>query len=418
MTLLHMTLKSLKNRRTTTLLTLLSIVISTTLLLSIEKIRLATKESFEGTLSQTDLIVGARTSPLQILLYSVFRIGDATNNIRYSTFEHFAHKEEVKFAIPISLGDSHKGFRVIGTDLTYFEFYKYRGGKGLEFLEGQPFQNIFEVVIGADVAQKLHYGIGSQIVLSHGTGEVSFQDHASTPFKIVGILKKTFTPVDQSVHVSLPAIEAIHVGWEDGAPPQAAPTEADLLKKNLNPTQITAMLIGLKSRIEVFKLKREIDQYPEEPLIGVLPGVVFTDLWRTLGFVENVLKILSLIVFLSSLLSLVLVLLSSLNERRREMAILRSMGAQPKYIFKLLFIESSLLTVSGLFLGIVLSSALTILTNPLIEKTFGLTLRSQFITYNELQILLYMLVLGLLVGVIPARSAYKKSVSDGLTVKT
>lgn len=416
MTLLRLSLKSLFNRKTTTLLTILSIAISVTLLLSLERIRLGAQESFKNTISGTDLIVGARSSPLQLLLYSVFRIGDATNNVSWESYQDLKKNPETKWTIPISLGDSHKGFRVVGTDENYFNHYKFSGGKNLSLLEGERFKNLFDVVLGYDVAQKLKYKLNDKIILAHGTG-ASFQDHAQTPFVIVGILNKTGTPVDQSVHVSLEAIEAIHVGWESGAPSKDSPTQEELLKKSLTPKSITAFFMGLNSRSGVLKIQREINTYSQEPLTAALPGVVLTSLWQNMSFMENILKLLTGLVFLTSLLSLFLVLLTSLKERRREMAILRSMGAKPFFVFMLFVFESCLVTLLGILGGILLTLIALFIAEPILVDKFGLILDLAKWTANDLIYLGLMFACSFIVGMIPAFLAYRNSLSDGLTIK-
>ncbi len=144
-----LTLKSLANRRFSALLTVLSIAVGIFLLLGVERIREITQKGFEGTISQTDLIVGARGAPLQILLYSVFHIGNPLNNVRYSSFEKYAKDPEVKWAVPLSLGDSHKGFRVIGTQGAFFEHIKTGAKKSLAFKEGRRFSSLFGFVLGS-----------------------------------------------------------------------------------------------------------------------------------------------------------------------------------------------------------------------------------------------------------------------------
>jgi putative ABC transport system permease protein len=416
MILLRLSLKSLFNRKVTTILTVLSITISVTLLLTLERIRIGAQESFKNTISGTDLIVGARSSPLQLLLYSVFRIGDATNNVSWTSYQDFKKRPDTKWTIPISLGDSHKGFRVVGTDQDYFDHYQFSGGRNLKILEGKKFETLFDVVLGYDVFEKLKYKIGDKIILAHGTG-VSFQNHADTPFTIVGILSKTGTPVDQSVHVSLEAIEAIHEGWESGAPPKNDSNPDELLKKNFKPTQITAFFMGLNSRSAVLKVQREINDYTQEPLTAALPGVVLSSLWNTLSFVENILKLLTTLVFLTSLLSLFLVLLTSLKERRREMSILRSMGAKPQFVFLLFVFESCVVTSLGILLGISVTLIALLICEPLLVDKFGLILDLTKWTSNDVMYLGMMFMAAFVVGIIPAFLAYKNSLSDGLTIK-
>ena len=213
----HLALKSGLNRMATAILTILTVALSVILLLGVERVRTEAKSSFANTISGTDLIVGGRSGQVNLLLYSVFRIGNATNNIDWKSYQEFSQHKAVKWAIPVSLGDSLKGFRVMGTNHSYFEYYRYGSKQPLTFQQGKEFNELFDVVIGADVAIKLDYKIGVQIILAHCISDGAFSRHDNLPFKIVGILAPTGTPVDKTVHVSLEAIEAIHVGWESGA---------------------------------------------------------------------------------------------------------------------------------------------------------------------------------------------------------
>ena len=164
-TILRLAIASAWNRRVTLGLTLAAITISVMMLLGVERARVAARESFAQSVSGTDLVVGARTSPVQLLLYAVFRIGDATNNVRWKSFEAISAMPAVEWAIPLSLGDSHRGFSVLGTTGAYFDHFKYGFRRPLELAEGRRFDGIFEAVIGAEVAQQLGYRLGDRIVL-------------------------------------------------------------------------------------------------------------------------------------------------------------------------------------------------------------------------------------------------------------
>ena len=192
--LLRLTLHSLYARWLTVSLTIFAISLSLMLYLSVEKIRTSAYASFTDTISQTDLIVGSRTSSIQLLLYSVFRIGNATNNITWESYEDIISRDEVEWSVPISLGDSHKGFRVMGTTDEYFTRYKYRGGQSLEIQNGEHLDDLYDVVLGASVTEKLRYKIGDPLIIAHGLS--SFSKHEDQPFEVSGILKKTGTPVD------------------------------------------------------------------------------------------------------------------------------------------------------------------------------------------------------------------------------
>ncbi|MEZ8818954.1 ABC transporter permease [Vibrio sp. 10N.222.54.A1] len=413
----HLALKSVLNRKATAILTILTVAVSVILLLGVERVRTEAKSSFANTISGTDLIVGGRSGQVNLLLYSVFRIGNATNNIDWKSYEEFSQHNAVKWAIPISLGDSHKGFRVMGTNHSYFENYRYGSKQLLTFQQGKEFNQLFDVVIGADVAKKLDYKIGDQIILAHGISDVAFSRHDNLPFKIVGILAPTGTPVDKTVHVSLEAIEAIHVGWESGANLGHTPNAEALKQRDFQPKQITAMMVGLKSKIQTFALQREINNYRQEPLSAIMPGIALHELWGMMAVAEQALLIVSGFVVVAGLLGMLSSLLTSLQERRREMAILRAMGARPHHVFGLLISEASALTFLGITLGVAVLFALIAVVAPIVQQSYGINISISAITPHEWKLLMLVQVAGIIIGFIPAFRAYRQSLSDGMTIR-
>ena len=418
MPIFTLSLKSLWNRRYTALLTLLSIALSVTLLLGVERVRTEARSSFANTISGTDLVVGARSGPTQLLLYSVFRIGNATNNLSWQSYQEIAARPEVAWSVPFSLGDAHRGFRVLGTTGAYFEHYRYGEKQPLEFADGKPFADLYDAVIGAEVAEKLHYRLGQEIVLAHGAGKVSFVQHADKPFRVIGILKRTGTPVDQTVHVSLQAIEAIHVDFQSGAPMPGRHISAEQARSmDLAPQTLTAFLVGLHSRVAVFRLQRFINEYPDEPLLAILPGVALQELWDMIGVGEKALLAISAMVVLVGLTGMLTALLASLNERRRELAILRSVGARPWQLFALLVSEAGSLAAFGAAAGVALLYLVLWIARPLIASHFGLHLGIGAPTPHELSLLALILGAGLLIGAIPAWRAYRYSLADGMSIR-
>ena len=422
MPILALAWKSLRNRRFTALLTILSIALSVTLLIGVERLRDEVREGFATTISGTDLIVGARGGPINLMLYAVFRIGNATNNISWESYQAIAALPKVAWTIPLSLGDSHRGFRVLGTTAAYFDHYRYGRDHGLVLDQGQPFDDLYDAVLGAEVARSLGYRLGDSIVLAHGTGDVSFARHADKPFRVSGILAPTGTPVDRTVHVSLAAIEAIHIGWETGAPiagrsPDVAQTRALAARGGLTPKAITAILVGLKSRIATFAVQRAINEYPEEPLLAVLPGVALADLWAVIGVGEQALLVVSAFVVVVGLFGMLTALLTSLNERRREMAILRSVGARPMHVLVLIMGEALFLTLLGILLGLSLLYGLLIVAGPLIADRLGLLIGVGAPTLTEALLLLAVLAAGFLVGAVAGYRAYRLSLADGLAIR-
>jgi putative ABC transport system permease protein len=415
---LRLATKSLRNRWFTALLTVLAIALSVVLLLGVEKVRTSARQSFADTISGTDLIVGARTGGLQLLLYSVFRIGNATNNITWASYQDIARQPEVAWIVPLSLGDSHRGFRVLGTTQDYFAHYRYRRTHELRFSVGQPFSDLFDAVIGADVAHELGYKVGDPIIVAHGVGSVSFVEHDDKPFRVSGVLAKTGTPVDRTVHVSLEAIEAIHVDWESGARiPGQAVTADQVRSMDLKPKAVTAALLGLKSKLAAFRLQRAINDYSQEPLSAILPGAALQELWGLVGTAETALSAISMMVVVTALLGMVAMIMATLNERRREMAILRSVGARPRTILSLLTAEAAVLILTGVGLGLLLLYAGLLVLQPAIDRTYGLHLAIDPPLMREWVMLAAVAAAGLVAGLIPAVRAYRLSVADGMTVR-
>jgi putative ABC transport system permease protein len=414
----HLTWRSVLNRRLTVGLTVLSIALSVALLLGVERLRTSARDSFASTISATDLVVGARSGPVQLLLYSVFHIGNATSNVSWKSLEAVAAHPQVAWVVPLSLGDSHRGFRVLGTDQAYFERYRYGRGRGLEFRAGRPFADLFEAVVGAEVAQALGYAVGSPLVVAHGAGDVSLAEHADKPFTVVGVLARTGTPVDRTVHVSLQAIEAIHLDWQGGAPiPGLALSAKEVRKFDLSPKAVTAALVGLSSRAAVFQVQRFVNEYRGEPLMAILPGATLQELWGLIGVAEQALLAVSGLVVAVGLAGLAAVVVSSLGERRRELAILRSLGAGPRHVFLLLASESLLLAVVGAALGVGLLYGATLAISPWLESRFGLTLTLGPPSLQEWALLGTVVGAGLLASLFPAWRAYRLSLADGMTVR-
>ena len=414
--ILRIAFASLIARALTAGMTILAIALSVALFLGVEKVRTGAKASFADTMSGTDLIVGARSGSVQLLLYSVFRIGSATNNLTWESYQDIAERPEVDWIVPISLGDSHRQFRVMGTTPAFFERYKYRSGQSLFVRHGAIMDDLFDTVIGADVATTLGYNIGDPIVVAHGIA--SFTEHENQPFRISGILEKTGTPVDRTVIVGLEAIEAIHVDWQSGAQIPGQSTPADVLRQmELAPQAITAALIGVKSRLQVFSLQRSINEYPQEPLLAILPGVALQELWQIVGIAETALIGVSAMVVVTALIGMMATIFSSLNERRREMAIFRAMGARPRVILSLLVLEAVVMATLGALLGLILLYVGLVIGQPLIDSTFGLWLPVEPPTMRELWVLLGVVAAGAIVSMVPALRAYRMSLADGMMVR-
>ena len=504
MLVLDLALKSLRNRAFSTSLTVGSIALSVALLVGVENVRTGMRESFSNTISQTDLIVGTKGGTIQLLLYSVFGMGASTENVSWEAYRQWAEHPAVAWTIPYSLGDSHRGFRVIGTNGDFYRHYRYRGGQEIALAEGRANADLFDVTLGADVAAELNYALDDEIVVTHGIGEVGFMHHDHMPFTVVGVLAKTFTPVDRAIYVTLEGMEAIH--WEDGAPPapddghahdqemeaapaddghahdeaeavatddghahdeaeaapaddghahdeaeaaatddghahdqeaeaaatddghvhdeaEAAPADdasddaVDFSIEDIEVTQVTSFFVGMNSRRDVLQLQREINDFEDEPMMAVIPGVALNEMWQGLGYAETGLRLVTIFVVLVGLLGMLVSLYTSLDERRREMAILRAVGAGPNRIVSLLVLESVCLSTAGAIGGLALVYVLLSAGQSLVEAQVGLFIPIRPPGSIELLFLGAVVTAGFLMGFVPALKAYRTALHDGLVVR-
>ncbi len=421
--------RSAINRRGTLVLVVLSIALATALLLSLERLRTDIRSSFLQAVSGTDLVVGARTSSVQLMLLSVFRVGSASHGVSMASLEQIAQHRAVAWWVPLALGDSHRGYPVLGTTGAYFERFAYGNKQALQLAQGRPFADtldgLYEAVLGADVADKLGYSLKQQITLSHGLPQASSAadgsdaQHADKPFTVVGVLARTGTPVDQTVHVGLKAIEAIHLDWAGGAPlPGLRIAPENARKFDLQPKEVTAALIGLKNRAAVFNVQRFVAAYEPEALMAVLPGVALDELWSAVGLGERALLAVSVLVAVVSLASLVAVVLAGLNERRRELAVLRAVGAGPRHVLALLAAEGLWVTLAGALLGAVVAQLAVWLAGPWLQAALGIRLQGGWPTAMQWALFAAVLAAGMLASLVPGWRAYRLSLADGLSPRT
>lgn len=418
---INLSWKSLKNRRLATTLTIFSMMLSLVLLMSVERVRRAAESGFTQSISGVDLIVGARSGSVQIVLYSVFNLGQATNNVSIESYNDLKNRPEVEWTIPYSLGDGHRGFRVVATNTDFFKYYQFRSKEKVEFAAGQAFNSYFDVVIGSDVAEALNYQLGSLVEVAHGsTKGDGIQSHNDKPFTVVGVLKPTGTQIDRALYISLEAMEAIHLDWQTGS----APTVENQIAKEkitadmVQPKTITSFFLRTKNRIETLKLQRTINDYKAEPLLAVIPGVVLSELWQSLGSLEKILKAISFLVMLVGLMSMLIAIMTSLNERRREMAILRVLGASLIQILNLILLETFILTAIAVGLACLMKVALEWVFAPWLQTKYGLYLQSPSFAATEIVYIVLMMGSALAISVIPGIRAMKSALKDGLSVKT
>lgn len=407
---LTLAMASLWHRKKVLALVCLTLTLSVSLLLGIQYLRTEVKQSFTSTISGTDLIVGARSGQLNLLLYTVFHIGDATNNIRWSTYQSLKEDSRLEWLIPISLGDSYRGNRVVATDENFLQHFRYGRDLPLELAEGQWFEGGFDVVLGAGVARSLAHHVGEEIVLSHGGGRTSFSNHEDTPFTVTGILAPTGTPVDQAVYIGLDGMEAMHVGWESGvAIPGRTLTREQAEGRDFTPDAITAAFVGIERQALTFRIQREINQFAGEPLSAILPGVALSELWRLMGQFERALLGITGFVVITSLIGLIAVLLTLQAQRAHEIAVLRATGASPALIASLYILECVALALAACVLALIIGMAGLSLASPWLLANYGLQISLRPLTATEWALLAAVPVAAFMVALIPAFGTWRQS---------
>lgn len=514
MAILSLAFKSLLNRKLTFFITLFSIAISVTLLLGVQTLKKETNNSFMKSISGTDLIIGSRGASSQLLLSSVFHIGNTTNTIQYKTYQTISESPAVEWAVPISLGDSHRGYTVMATDLSFFNYFSYANKQHLKIESGNINDDMFAVVIGSEVAKKLNYNIGDSVIVSHGGGQIEGHDHDNIPYYISAILSPSFTAMDQTLIISLEAMEAMHsdnyghfgalpgeitiasahdhplhdadhgghehdehhnaghednendkqhvgnheghnhdehhdVGHEDHQQDRQHVADhrnnehdehhdegheydeqqithskhqytqeqriARLLK--IKPERINAIFVGLNSPQALLGMQSYVNNFQTEPLLAIIPALALQELWQFFSLAEVALSIVTIFVVLVGLLGMLSIILMSLNERRREMAILRSVGARPAHIFSLIIGEAGFVCFSGILLGVTLLYLLLLILQGPLASHYGFYLDINMLTSNDLFILAIIQISALLIALIPGWLIYKYSLSDGMSIK-
>lgn len=469
MALLSLAFKSLFNRKLSFFITLFAISISVALLLGVQTLNSETKNSFMKSISGADLIIGARGASSQLLLSSVFHIGTSTNTIKYQTYQEITKSPAVKWAVPISLGDSHRGYTVMATELNFFDHYSYANKQYLRVQQGVISDDMYAVVIGADIAKKLNYRIGDRIVMTHGNGAIDGHAHDHIPYFVSAILQASFTAIDQTLIISLEAMEAMHSDTDDFFSALSNEITTEPLAKaeeqvdhsdhhhasshtddlhdhheehdaddhtnhdshhyqdtpeqrvarllQLKPEKINAIFVGLTSRQAVLGMQNYVNNFSAEPLTAIMPTVALQELWQFFSIAEVALNIVSAFIVVVGLLGMLSILLMSLNERRREMAILRSVGARPIHIFGLIIGEAAFVCFAGIVLGIGLLYLLLFTLQAPLANYFGFYLDINPLTLNDYLILLTIQISALLIAVLPASLIYKYSLSDGMIIR-
>ena len=415
--MLSLLLKSMRSRIIPTSLVTISLMASMVLLLSIERIQQGAEEGFNQSISGVDAIIGPRSSSIELVLYTVFHLGRPTNNITTKTVNDVKIRGDISWLVPIALGDSHKGFRVVATEPNYFEHIKYANSQPLVFSKGVAFAELSEAVLGSDVAEKLSYRVGSKIQITHGSVESVGSKHDDFSFVVTGILNKTGTPIDQAIFLDLKGYELLHLGWKSGKKIFNLDdiNLSSLPEDALIPKTVTAAFIGLKSKLTLFNFSKNIREYPKEAISAVIPGIALSELWSIVGLVDKGFQLLSWIIIAISLIAMVTLIIASLDNRKQEMTIYRANGASPKFLAMMVLCESIVIGLTAIVGAIILVTIVTYFATAQLNLALGISPSFKWISMDEIKVFSLILLAGALSSLIPASMVFRKNLHQTLS---
>ena len=435
---------SLANRGFSLVLIVVTLACAVALYVGVQNVQRLTRASFENSISGVDLVVAPRGSDVQILLNTVFGLGSSGNLVSDETVDHIADMPEVAWVVPLALGDSHRGFRVLGTSPEFFERVLPAPSSKALFAAGGSFEQVLEAVVGADIADALGYQLGDKIVLQHGMGDYGAA-HDDLPFRVHGVLARTGTPFDRTVLVSVEAIEAIHRGWRNGQQlvelspeqvekPEDAHEDAHHHEDEHHGEEhhgeehhdhahaggldaLDGIFVGLTERRNVVRVQRKIADYEVEPLTAVIPGVTLAQIWQIIGIADRGFRAVSVLVIALVLLAMTAMTVLSTDSRRREMAILRALGASPSMLVGLILAEALFLAICASVLGLGLAIGVSAIAQQWLTQTFGLVATGILPGWEETAIVAYIVPAALVAGLVPALRLYRRTVQDGIMVE-
>ncbi len=416
------------NRKFTTFLTILSVALAVALISSVLTLREETRKRFEEEGQAFDLVVGAKGSPLQLVLSSVYFMDNPTGNIPYSVYEQIQNdKEYVQSAYPIALGDNFQGFRIVGTDASLFQ-HKWispitaEERNPFKIKEGRVFERPFEVVLGALVARETGLKIGDTFISSHGFIKLpevlGGHDHTQNPYTVVGIFDSSNSPFDRAIFTSVESVWEIHGEHNESEPKQEHDNQSaeDIKYEEWGKdprSMITAVLVQLQSPALRFQYREMIRE--STVAMSATPVEEVSKLFEQfLGTAKTVLLAVGYLVVIISALSIMIGLYLAIIQRRRDLAIMRALGASRVEIFGSVLIEAFWVTALGIGTGYLLGGVISRIVGYYLSQKYGLSITSFILTTEHITSFATVAVVGLLAGIIPAWQAYKRNIARDL----
>ncbi|MGA0163208.1 MAG: ABC transporter permease [Bdellovibrionota bacterium] len=375
-------LKSIWVRRALYLWVLVSFALSSALIFFSLQFRNSVQKSFSGGASGVDLVIGAKTSEFNLVMFSLFNLGLPTANITLEDFILLEDSKDVEWAIPLVKGDSFKSFSVIGTNEKFFEHFRDASKNPLKMSEGDWFSLEVEAVLGAEVAKATGLKLGEEVIVSHGLQNQSIEDHHDHPFQVIGILEPTGTAADRSVFVDLRAMGDLH----------------GQSSENLS---ISSALVKMKSRATILNFRNRINSESSSQLVAAMPGQVLQEFWKSFRFLPEAINLLAIIVLIIAFSSFFTLLMLLLRMRRQEIAIFKSLGMSRFSLMILFMSESTLVCLLGAFVGWLIQNFFFLSVLAWVKNEWGFVFNFEISFMQDFMILISIAVLGALGGLLP-----------------
>lgn len=406
MNIFKLSLKNIFNKPLSSTISLALLILGIGIISLLLQLNTLIKDQMDNNLKGIDMVVGAKGSPLQLILSSVYHIDSPTGNISLEEAEKISKNRMVGSSIKLLYGDNFKGYRIVGAEKKFIELYngKIKKGKNLS----KP----FEILVGSKVYSKLKIDIGDDLISSHGLRETG-ESHDNQSFKVVGLLEPSNSVIDQLI-ITLPQsvwdVHGNHDHKEEHEHDHEKEDEHDHNEEHQHDDrEITAMLIKFKSPMNIIQFPRQINETTN--LQAAVPSYEISRLFKLFGFGIETLSYLAYLIIIVSGFSLFINLFNSMRERKYEMALIRTLGASRLQLSTMIIFESIILTISGFILGLLFSRFGVMFVSSLMEESINYNLSSFKILNEEYWLLLLSVIIGLMASLIPAVQVYKMNIS-------
>ena len=398
MNIFKLSIKNIFNKPLSSFISLSLLILGIGIISLLLQLNTLIKDQMDNNLRGIDMVVGAKGSPLQLILSSVYHIDSPTGNISLEDAENISKNRMVGSSIKILYGDNHKGFRIVGAEKKFIELYK-----GV-IKEGKEWNSPYEVLVGSKVYEKLKINLGDHLVSSHGLRETG-QSHDEGTFKVVGLLEPSNSVIDQLIITSPESVWDIHDTHN-----HKNDDEHDHENEHAHDDrEITAMLIKFKSPMNIIQFPRQINENTN--LQAAVPSYEISRLFKLFGFGIETLSYLAYLIIIVSGFSLFINLFNSMRERKYEMALIRTLGASRFQLSTMIIFESLVLTISGFVLGLLFSRFGVMFVSSLMEESINYNLNSFKILNEEYWLLGLSILIGIISSLIPAVQVYKMNIS-------